>query len=323
MNTLNSVSILVPARNEEGTLPTTLPTVLRAASELPCPTEVVVIAPSSSPVHTTPPVSNSMLRWVPTVEPGKFRALQTGAAAAGGHVLVLIDADVVVEPNAFAHLLRPMISSYADIVAGRIDVLQQARTPMHRLLERWSSVSMNAWDLFRRAQPEFLWALPGAIYAMKRQFLPDSLLVPLVDDASVGLQAIEKGAAFAYAPDALVRTPAPSTYLHWMRQKFRSRRGWAGLAQLRQAEVAALERTFRRYLAIASRSEPTSWLMHAQDRLHRLTARASIALSPSASGSWKPTRADVEWPLLHPTRGQRNDQTSDRLDIEETCDDAV
>ncbi|MGH3939527.1 MAG: glycosyltransferase [Pseudonocardiaceae bacterium] len=323
MNLPNSVSILVPARNEEGTLPTTLPTVLRAVSALSGRAEVVVIAPSSSPVHTNPPVRRSILRWVPTVETGKFRALQTGAAAADGDVLILVDADVMVEPDAFRQLLGPMISSSADIVAGRINVLQQAQTPMHRLLERWSSVSMNAWDLFRKAQPEFLWALPGAIYAIKRKFLPGSLLVPLVDDASIGLQAAENGATFAYAPDAVVRTPAPSTYAHWMRQKFRSRRGWAGLARLRHDEVEALERTFRRYLTIASADEPTSWLMHAQDWFHRLTARISIVLKPAASGAWKPARADDQWPLLHSTGCQVSHPIPDQLNAQETCNDTV
>ena len=323
MNPFNSVSVLVPARNEESILPTTLPTVLRAASELPGPAEVVVIAPSSSPVHANPPVHDPILRWVPTVEQGKFHALQNGAAATGGDTLILIDADVEVEPEAFAYLLKPIVSSGADIVAGRIDVLRQARTPTHRLLERWSSVSMRAWDLFRKGHPEFLWALPGAIYAIKRQFLPCSLLVPLVDDASVGLQATEKGAAFAYAPDALVRTPAPSTYSHWMRQKFRSRRGWAALAHFRQEEVAALEKAFRHYLRIASRDEPTSWLMHAQDRLHRLAARASIAVKPSASGAWKPGRDEGQWPLQPSVRSQGNHPVRNRIDVEEPCHDAI
>lgn len=296
MNPVERVSVLVPARNEEETLPITLPSILRAAAKLAGPNEVLVIAPDSSPVHTNPPVCHANLRWVPTYDEGKFLALRTGAAAAVGDILILIDADVLVESDAFVHLLRPIVARDADVVAGRIEVLRLARTPVHHLLERWASVSMTAWDAFRKGQPDYLWALPGAIYAIRRGFLPDSLLVPLVDDASIGLQAAENGAAFAYAPDAVVRTPTPSTYQQWMRQKFRSRRGWAALARLRRREVAALESAFRSYLTTAAADEPTSSLMQVQDRAHRLAARASIVLNPSAATAWKPGRGGRQWP---------------------------
>jgi hypothetical protein len=284
------VSILVPARNEEAILPTTLPTVLRAAAGLPVMTEVLVIAPSWSPVHASPPVRNPMLRWVPTADQGKFPALRAGAARAWGDVFIMIDADVLVHSKAFSLLLDPIATCRADVVAGRIEVLQQSRTPTQCMLERWATISMTAWNLFRQECPEFLWALPGAIYAIRRRFLPDSLLVPLVDDASIGLQAARRGAAFVYTPDAVVRTPAPATYPQWMRQKFRSRRGWAGLARSHQHEVVALERAFRPFLLTAAGGDPTCWLMRGQDRLHRLAARTSVALNPPRACAWRPVR---------------------------------
>lgn len=284
------VSIMVPARNEEAILPATLPTVLRAAAGLRPLAEVVVIAPSWSPVHASPPVQDPMLRWVATADQGKFPALRAGAARAQGDVFIMIDADVLVHPAAFDFLLDSMAARCADVVAGRIELLRRARTPTQHLLERWAAASMTAWDLFRNEHPEYLWALPGAIYAIRRRFLPDSLLVPLVDDASIGLQAALGGAAFAYAPDAVVRTPAPATYPQWTRQKFRSRRGWAGLARSHHHEVAALEREFRPFLAAAAGKDPTRWLMRAQDRLHRLAARTSVALSPPRADAWCPAR---------------------------------
>jgi glycosyltransferase involved in cell wall biosynthesis len=130
------VSILVPARNEEGTLPTTLPTVLKAAANLQGTTEVLVIAPSWSPVHVDPPVRDPMLRWIPTADQGKFPALWAGATEARGDIFILIDADVIVHPTAFSALLRPMDIYRADVVAGRIEVLLQSRTPTQRILER-------------------------------------------------------------------------------------------------------------------------------------------------------------------------------------------
>lgn len=287
-----SISVLVPARDEETTLPITLPTVLAAASRLSGPVEVIVIAPTASSVHTRPPLRDPILRWIPTDRPGKFEALRLGADAADGDALVLLDADVIVDREAVARLFHALAAQDVDVVAGRIDILPQARTRTHRLLERWSSVSMSGWDTMRTAHPEFRWALPGAIYAIKRELLPSTLLVPLVDDASIGMQIKEAGAIFAYAPEAFVRTPTPSSYRDWLRQKLRSRRGWAELAQLWPAEVAALERTLREYLRIAGAHESTSLLMHIQDRLCRAAAHAWARLRPASSGDWVPRRPD-------------------------------
>jgi hypothetical protein len=293
MNAL--VSILVPARNEEGTLPVTLPTVLAAAERLPCPAEVIVIAPGSSPVHARPPLVHPLLRWATTHELGKFEALRGGVACARGETLVLVDADVIVAPDSFIHLVQPLLANTADVVAGRIDLLPCGLTASQRLLERWALLSMIAWDLLRSEHPQFLWALPGAIYGMRRDLWPTSLMAPLVDDASVGLHAWEAGARFTYASNASIRTPAPARYRHWISQKLRSRRGWATLAQLRPAEVSQLQVSLRTALTQCTRGEPTAWLMQAQDHLLRAAARASPTLNPSSSGKWNPQRADSQW----------------------------
>lgn len=290
-----AISILVPARNEELTLPITLPTVLKAASMLRQPVEVLVIAPPDSPVHWKPPIQDPMLRWVITAEPGKFRALKAGAAVASGGILILVDADAIVEPETFVWLIRPFTESPVDIVAGRIGVLLQARTATQRILERWAAISVSAWDLLRRGHPEFLWALPGAIYAIRRHLLPESLLVPLVDDASIGLYAMDQGAIITYAPDALILTPTGPTYRHWMSQKLRSRRGWAALASHRGAEVMELQRTLRRYVAAVGRRDPTAWLMQTQDRLLRLAAGTSLAFSGAGSDEWRSNRTVGQW----------------------------
>src|SRR5438034_91597 len=82
------VSVLVPARNEEGILPTTLPAILKAVRELPCPAEVLVIVPPQSPALNAPPVRDPFLTWLPTSQPGKFNALRVGADAAHGEFLL-------------------------------------------------------------------------------------------------------------------------------------------------------------------------------------------------------------------------------------------
>lgn len=288
------VSVIVPARGEEGTLPTTLPGILAAAEALPVPTEVVVVAPGDSPLHDRPPVHDPILRWLPTSRPGKFEALRVGALAAGGDCLILVDADVIVDPCTFRPLVAPIAEGSADVVAGRIDLLHLGITPVHRLLERWAAISFAAWDGLRHGHADMRWALPGALYALRREILPSRVLVPLVDDASIGLHAAELGAVIDYAPNARIRTPAPVTYRHWTRQKYRSRYGWAALARMRPTQVAALEAVLRGYIRAAATGEPTAALMQGQNSLHRLAAQAAVWRSPTPPELWSPVRHEWE-----------------------------
>jgi cellulose synthase/poly-beta-1,6-N-acetylglucosamine synthase-like glycosyltransferase len=208
------ISVLVPARNEELILPVTLPTVLKAARDLEQPAEVLVITPPTSPSLANPPISDPLLRWLPTPQPGKFAALRAGATAARAEILLLVDADVMLDVDALRWLAQPMLSGAADVVAGRIDLLTCASTPIQRLLERWMSLSLQAWHELRAERTDLLWALPGALYGIKRGLFPAEALVPLVDDVSIGLSAREAGATFAYCPAASVTTPAPLSYQH-------------------------------------------------------------------------------------------------------------
>jgi hypothetical protein len=107
------VSVLVPARNEERTLPTTLPAILKAARELPHPAEVLVITPPDSPAYAAPPLCDPILTWLPTPRSGKFNALRIGADAAQGEFLLLVDADVVMNPDTFRILAEPMLGGSA------------------------------------------------------------------------------------------------------------------------------------------------------------------------------------------------------------------
>lgn len=289
------ITVLVPARNEERTLPTTLPAIVKATRELPRPAEVLVITPPDSPALARPSVHDPILRWLPTPRPGKFEALRVGADAANGDTLLLIDADVVTEPDTFRILAQPILDGSADVVAGRIDLLPSATSGPEQLFERWALLSFRTWHELRSGHPDLLWALPGAIYGIRRDLFPATALVPIVDDASLGLHVNDVGATFAYAPGATVYTPAPATWQSWVRQKLRSRRGWAALARLRPTEVARLESRFRQHLAVIARHDRTAPLMYAQDRVLRFMARQMLRFESTPSGVWNPTRGRRQW----------------------------
>jgi len=297
LHRLPGITVVIPARNEEGTLPLTLPGVVAAMDALPVPSELVVVTPPSSPLLREPPLEDGRIRWRAVERPGKFEALRAGVQMADGELLVLVDADVLVGEHTLCQLVEPLLKGAADVVAARISYLSAPRTGVQRVLDGWSLVSALAWDRLRADHPDLRWALPGAMYAIRRPLFPAEPLVALVDDASIGLHAFEAGAPFAYVPRAVAWTAGPATYCNWIRAKLRSRRGWAALAAVRSEAVTELEATLRIYIRSLAGQVRLGGLMLAQDRLLRLAARHSLRRDPDIDGEWEPARPRAkEWP---------------------------
>lgn len=100
-----SVSVVVPARDEERGLPALLKSV---AEQVPEVSEVVVVDDASRDA-TAEVARGGGARVVPTGTPppgwtGKAWACHTGAAAATGDLLLFLDADTVLRPGALAGL---------------------------------------------------------------------------------------------------------------------------------------------------------------------------------------------------------------------------
>jgi hypothetical protein len=293
-------TVIVPAHAGEVALGSVLPCIVQATAAVGLPVEVLVVTPEDFPGSALPPT----VRWVTTERPGKFAALVAGAAVATSDHLVLIDADVVPAADAFRHLLQPLLAGEADVCAGQLRVARRPDAgPTARLLERWSAVSWETWHRLRTAGPASCWAPPGGLYAVRRDLFPATVVCPTVDDACIGLHVKDQGGRFAYAPEARAWVLAPATYRDWLRQKLRSRLGWAALARYRPDDVHRLQAEFRAHLAavvvdepaLATAGVPDHVLRSFQDHVLRVVARVAVLLRWEPRPAWRPAASTKSW----------------------------
>lgn len=129
--TTPTISVVIPARDEERTLPTLLASLARQTT---APQEVVVVDDGSTDgTAAVAAAHGARVLEAPTAPPGwlgKPWACHVGAAATSGTHLLFVDADVTLAPDAVGRIA----GSYAG---GLLSV-----QPEHRTVERYEELSL-------------------------------------------------------------------------------------------------------------------------------------------------------------------------------------
>ena len=192
-----SISVIIPSRNEENTLPNLLRSL---EGQLSSEDEVIVVDDHSE--DRTKAVAEKsgvkLLESLPTPEGwiGKTWACSQGARMASGEILVFLDADTVLEKNG----LKNIIETYVE----RDGVLSiQPYHKMRNLYEQFSAffniVMMAAIGTFtilgNRIKPIGLF---GPVVAIKRQYYLDSgghekVKGEILEDVAFGSELQKKG----------------------------------------------------------------------------------------------------------------------------------
>jgi cellulose synthase/poly-beta-1,6-N-acetylglucosamine synthase-like glycosyltransferase/peptidoglycan/xylan/chitin deacetylase (PgdA/CDA1 family)/spore germination protein YaaH len=252
-----SVSVVVPAYNEEGVIARTVQSLLEQHY---AGLEILVVDDGSSD-RTATLVDEAFgqhhrVRVFTKPNGGKASALNFGLARARGEIVVAVDGDTLLAPGAIAALVAPLADARIGAVAGNAKVGNRIN-----LVTRWQAVEyITSQNLDRRAFAllNCITVVPGAIGAWRRTLVVDAggfSEQTLAEDQDLTLTILERGWRIAYADDAVAYTEAPDTLGALSRQRFR----WSfGTLQCAWKHRGALFR--RRSRALGFVALPNVWI---------------------------------------------------------------
>ena len=219
-----SVSVIVPAYNEEKVIVKTITSLL--TQQYAGPLEIVVVD-DGSPDSTYEIAEHAYARH-PQVSVytkpngGKASALNFGIARARGDVVIGLDADTVFLPDTTAELIAPLADPKVGAVAGNAKVGNRVN-----IVTQWQAVEyVTSQNLDRRAFAllDCITVVPGAVGAWRRAlvlevggFSDDTL----AEDQDLTLEIRRRGYSVAYADRAIAYTEAPDTLRGLAKQRFR------------------------------------------------------------------------------------------------------
>jgi len=216
-------SVLIPAYNEEDVIVETIAAALASGY---APLEVIVVDDGSTDA-TAARVREAFghdprLSLVRQANQGKPGALNRALSRASGEVMVTIDADTVIGPDAISRLVRHFADPRVGAVAGNAKVANR-----DRWLTRWQALEyVTSQNLEKRAFDllNCITVVPGAVGAWRATTLRDCGGFPtdtVAEDTDLTLAIRRRGWRILYDEEAVGRTQAPETPDALLRQRFR------------------------------------------------------------------------------------------------------
>src|SRR5437870_6410202 len=220
---LPGVTVLIPAHNEEKVIVETVHSVL--FSDYPDLHLVVVDDGSTDKTGELLDAHFSReprVRVMHQVNRGKAAALSVAMSQAQTEIVVTIDADTEIEPDAIRKLVRHFSDPTVGAVAGNVKVGNRSRW-----LTRWQALEyITSQNMEKRAFDllNCITVVPGALGAWRKQAIEAAGGITadtVAEDADLTIAIRRVGWRIGYDEEAIAWTEAPDTPGQLIRQRFR------------------------------------------------------------------------------------------------------
>src|SRR5216683_378595 len=218
-----SVTVLIPAHNEESVIVQTVTSVL--VSDLRDLRIIVVNDGSTDKTGELLDANFSLeprVRIIHQVNRGKAAALNLAMSLADAEIVVTIDADTEIEPDALGKLIRHFSDPQVGAVAGNVKVGNRSRW-----LTRWQALEyITSQNMEKRAFHllNCITVVPGALGAWRKKAIEAAGGInadTVAEDADLTIAIRRLGWHVDYEEDAIAWTEAPETPAVLIRQRFR------------------------------------------------------------------------------------------------------
>jgi cellulose synthase/poly-beta-1,6-N-acetylglucosamine synthase-like glycosyltransferase/peptidoglycan/xylan/chitin deacetylase (PgdA/CDA1 family) len=252
-----SVSVIIPAHNEEKVIADTVQRIL----DSDYPLAQIIVVDDGSTDGTAAVVrdrfaDDKRVALITVPNGGKAKAINAGLERARGDVVVALDADTQFEKATIARLARWFADPEIGAVAGNAKVGNRIN-----MLTRWQALEyITAQNLERRALSavDCITVVPGAVGAWRRGALVKLGGFPgdtLAEDQDLTIAIQKAGYKAVFDAEAVAWTEAPATIRTLARQRFRW--SFGTLQCLWKHRDAFLK---RRYGALGLIALPQVWL---------------------------------------------------------------
>ena len=217
------VTVLIPAHNEEPVIVQTVTSVLLSDLE---DIHVVVVDDGSSDrtleLLQSNFGNNACVRIIHQVNRGKAAALNNALSHAQTDIVVTIDADTEIEPDAIRKLVRHFSIPSVGAVAGNVKVGNRSKW-----LTRWQALEyVTSQNMEKRAFDllNCITVVPGALGAWRKEAIEAAGGITadtVAEDADLTIAIRRLGWRVTYDEEAIAWTEAPETPVVLIRQRFR------------------------------------------------------------------------------------------------------
>ncbi|MGB7493435.1 MAG: glycosyltransferase [Candidatus Acidiferrum sp.] len=217
------VTVLIPAYNEESVIVQTVNSVLLSDLE---GIHVIVVddgsADSTLELLQSNFGNNKAVQIIHQVNRGKAAALNNALSNSDTDIVVTIDADTEIEPDAIRKLLRHFSDPTVGAVAGNVKVGNRSRW-----LTRWQALEyVTSQNMEKRAFDllNCITVVPGALGAWRKKAIEESGGITadtVAEDADLTIAIRRHGWRILYDEEAIAWTEAPVSPGMLIRQRFR------------------------------------------------------------------------------------------------------